>query len=59
MVRLKSTFTASTQARTESTVVGPHGQGLGEAFTDEAQEAWAEAYAILSTTMQDAAALPV
>lgn len=33
-------------------------QGLGEAFTDEAREAWTEAYGILATTMQDAAALP-
>jgi hypothetical protein len=30
-------------------------QGLGEAFTPEAREAWAAAYGLLATTMQDAA----
>lgn len=32
------------------------GQGLGDAFTDEVKQAWVEAYTILATTMQNAAA---
>lgn len=32
------------------------GQGLGESFTTEVQEAWRGAYALLSTTMIEAAA---
>lgn len=32
------------------------GQGLGEAFTPDAEAAWAEAYTILATTMKVAAA---
>jgi hemoglobin-like flavoprotein len=31
-------------------------QGLGEAFTPEAKEAWATAYGVLASTMKDAAA---
>jgi hemoglobin-like flavoprotein len=30
-------------------------QGLGDAFTGEVADAWAEAYALLATTMRDAA----
>ncbi len=32
------------------------GQGLGEAFTPEVQEAWTRAYSVLSHTMKEAAA---
>lgn len=32
------------------------GEGLGDAFTTEAHDAWAAAYGVLATTMQDAAA---
>ena len=31
------------------------GQGLGDAFTDEVEEAWTAAYVILATTMKEAA----
>jgi hemoglobin-like flavoprotein len=31
-------------------------KGLGEAFTDDARDAWAAAYTILATTMKEAAA---
>jgi hemoglobin-like flavoprotein len=31
-------------------------KGLGDAFTDDARDAWAAAYTILATTMKDAAA---
>jgi hemoglobin-like flavoprotein len=30
-------------------------QGLGEAFTDEVRDAWAEVYALISRTMMDSA----
>lgn len=33
-------------------------QGLGEAFTPEAREAWAEAYGVLATVMKEAAEAP-
>ena len=32
------------------------GQGLGDAFTPQVEAAWTEAYTILATVMQDAAA---
>ncbi|MAO57400.1 MAG: hemin receptor [Rhodospirillaceae bacterium] len=32
------------------------GQGLGDAFTPEVEEAWAEAYGLLATVMKEAAA---
>jgi len=32
------------------------GTGLGDAFTDEVKQAWTETYAVLSTTMKNAAA---
>lgn len=32
------------------------GQGLGQAFTPAAEAAWAEVYAVVATTMKDAAA---
>jgi hemoglobin-like flavoprotein len=32
------------------------GQGLGDAFTIETEEAWTAAYVLLSTVMQEAAA---
>ncbi|MHA1569668.1 MAG: globin family protein [Alphaproteobacteria bacterium] len=31
-------------------------QGLGEGFTDETKQAWSDAYAVLSSTMTEAAA---
>ncbi|EDY82387.1 Globin, putative [Verrucomicrobiia bacterium DG1235] len=31
------------------------GQGLGDAFTDETEEAWIATYTLLATTMKDAA----
>lgn len=31
------------------------GQGLGDAFTDDVEEAWVTAYGILASTMKDAA----
>jgi hemoglobin-like flavoprotein len=34
------------------------GQGLGEAFTHEVEEAWTTAYTLLATVMQEAAAEP-
>jgi hemoglobin-like flavoprotein len=33
-------------------------QGLGAAFTAEVRQAWAQTYAVLSTTMRAAAAAP-
>jgi hemoglobin-like flavoprotein len=33
------------------------GQGLGEAFTPEVEEAWVAAYGVLAKTMKDAAAV--
>jgi hemoglobin-like flavoprotein len=35
------------------------GQGLGEAFTHEVEEAWTTAYTLLATVMQEAAAEPL
>lgn len=32
------------------------GQGLGDAFTKDVEEAWATTYGMLATTMKDAAA---
>lgn len=39
-----------------STLLWTLEQGLGESWTGEAEEAWAAAYALLATTMIDAAA---
>jgi hemoglobin-like flavoprotein len=35
------------------------GQGLGEAFTHEVEDAWTTAYTLLATVMQEAAAEPL
>jgi hemoglobin-like flavoprotein len=40
-----------------ATLLWTLGQGLGDAFTEEAHEAWAAAYGVLAATMQEAAAV--
>jgi hypothetical protein len=41
----------------EHALVWTLGQGLGEAFTPEVEEAWVAAYGVLAKTMKDAAAV--
>jgi hemoglobin-like flavoprotein len=43
-------------ATVEAALLWTLGRGLGDAFTPEVEEAWAETYTVLSRTMKDAAA---
>lgn len=42
----------------EAALVWTLGQGLGEAFTAETEQAWRTAYAVLASTMKEASRVP-